>query len=123
MKISNAMGSLYSENGGKNALKYLILVIFWDFKYNPYLWPKVTQSLFQKFYITSHKGKIFFTKLWNSYPLSERLIAAQKKWQNLYLIGYLKEHSATLVLFTYKKYFVISFAYAIIFCLSLQFTN
>lgn len=28
MKISNAMGSLYSENGGKNALKYLILAIF-----------------------------------------------------------------------------------------------
>ena len=37
MKISNAMGLLYSENGGKNALKYLVLVFFWDFKYFPYL--------------------------------------------------------------------------------------
>lgn len=60
MKISNAMGSLYSENGGKNALKYLILVIFWDFKYFPYLWHKVTQSLFQKYFISPvTKGKIF----------------------------------------------------------------
>ena len=79
MKISNAMGLLYSENGGKNALKYLELVFFWDFKYFPYLWHKVTQSLFQKYFISPvTKGK-FFTKLWNSYPLSECLITAQKK--------------------------------------------
>lgn len=77
-----------------------------------------TKLISKVFYHTSRKGKKIFKKLSNSYPVSMCHTAAKKKMKKIMLDCVLKVHSVTHLLFRYKKNFMISFSYIILFIIT-----